>query len=328
MTPPAWLLTIRWLVWDTYRQSLMSGIFWVMLAVSGLCTLGCLSISFHDLPLKPVGETAERLPAADAARYSEKARKTSGVDFIRGEIDILFGAVRVPWGRYREDAVHFLQFILVDFVAGTLGVGLALIWTAGFLPTFLEPSAATVLLAKPVPRWSLLAGKYLGVLLFFAFQATLFVVGTWLALGVRSGLWDMTYLLCLPVLLIHFAVFFSFSVFLAVWTRSTVTCVFGSLVFWVVCFGMNFGHHEALALGQGLNPSFGWLLEGGYWFLPKPWDLLLMQREVLHADVQLPQYELLKGLSAFHLEFSLLASLAFAVVTLGLSAYEFVHTDY
>jgi hypothetical protein len=328
MTPPAWLLTIRWLIWDTYRQSRVSGVFWVMLFVSGLCTLGCLSISYHDLPLKPVGEIAERLPGAEADKYSETVRKNSGVDFIEGEMHILFGAVRVPWARYREDAVHFLQLVLVDFVAGTMGVGLALIWTAGFLPAFLKPSAATVLLAKPVPRWSLLAGKYLGVLLFFAFQATVFVVGTWLALGVRSGVWDMTYLLCLPVLVIHFAVFFSFSVFLAVWKRSTVTCVFGTLTFWALCFGMNFGRHEALALGQGLDPSFNWLLEGGYWFLPKPWDLLLMQREVLQADVQIPQYSLLKELSAFHLEWSLLASLAFAFVTLGVAAYEFGHTDY
>jgi hypothetical protein len=328
MTPPAWLLTIRWLTWDTYRQSRVSGVFWVMLAVSGLCALGCLSISYHDLPLRRVDDVSERLPASEAERYSEKARKNSGVDFIQGEIHFLFGAVRVPWARYREDAVHFLQLILVDVVAGTMGIGLALIWTAGFLPAFLEPSAATVLLAKPVPRWSLLAGKYLGVLVFFAFQATVFVAGTWLALGVRSDIWDMTYLLCLPVLLVHFAVFFTFSVFLAVWTRSTVTCIFGTLVFWVMCFGMNFGHHEALALGQGLNASFGWLLEAGYWFLPKPWDLLLMQREVLHADIQLRQYESLKGLNAFHLELSLLASLAFALVTLGLSSYEFVHTDY
>lgn len=328
MTTPVWLLTIRWLVWDTYRQSRVSGVFWVMLAVTGLCTLGCLSISYENLPTKPVGETAERLPGSEAARFTEKTRRSSGVDFIQGEIHILCGAVHVPWTRYREDAVHFLQLVLVDFVAGTLGVGLALIWTAGFLPTFLEPSSATVLLAKPVPRWSLLAGKYIGVLLFFAFQATVFIGATWLALGVRSGYWDMTYLWCLPILIVHFAVFFTFSVFLAVWTRSTVTCVFGSLVFWLLCFGMNYGHHEALALGKGMDPTFGWMLDAGYWALPKPWDLLLLQREVLHADVQIQQFETLKQTSAFHLELSLLASIAFALGILGLSSYEFVKTDY
>ena len=60
-----------------------------------------------------------------------------------------------------------------------------------------------------MPRWSLLAGKFLGVLVFVAAQNALFVGGTWLALGVRTSVWDPTYFLCIPMLLLHFAVFFS-----------------------------------------------------------------------------------------------------------------------
>ena len=41
----------------------------------------------------------------------------------------------------------------------------ALVWTAGFLPDFLQPSAASVLFAKPVPRWTVLLGKYAGVVI-------------------------------------------------------------------------------------------------------------------------------------------------------------------
>ena len=84
-----------------------------------------------------------------------------------------------------------------------------------------------MLLAKPVPRWLLLAGKFVGVLAFVALQGSLFVGGTWLALGVRTGVWDAAYFLCVPLLLLHFAVFFSFSAMLAVATRSTVACVLG-----------------------------------------------------------------------------------------------------
>ena len=71
-----------------------------------------------------------------------------------------------PVSRERSDAVHFLELLLAGGIAGTLGLLLALVWTAGFVPTFLEPSAASVLLAKPVARWQLLLGKYLGVLTF------------------------------------------------------------------------------------------------------------------------------------------------------------------
>ena len=121
------------------------------------------------------------------------------------------------------------------------GLLLALVWTAGFVPTFLEPSAASVLLAKPVARWQLLLGKYFGVLTFVGFQVVLFVVLTWLALGVRTHVWNMTYWWCIPLLLLQFAIFYSFSVLLAVITRSTVACVFGSVLFWLLAWGINYG---------------------------------------------------------------------------------------
>src|SRR5262249_56322042 len=126
---------------------------------------------------------------------------------------------------------------------------------------------AAALRAKPVPRWSLLAGKYLGVIVFVAFQALVFVGAVWLALAVRTGVWDMTCFLAVPVLLLHFAVFFSFSVLLAVTTRSTVACVFGSLLFWLGCLAMNLGRHTALTLPdlQGVAPSFAFLVDAGYW---------------------------------------------------------------
>jgi len=64
----------------------------------------------------------------------------------------------------------------------------------------------------------------------------LFVVLTWFALGLRTNVWDMTYWWCIPLLLLQFAVLYSFSVLLAVTTRSTVACVFGSLLFWLLAW--------------------------------------------------------------------------------------------
>ena len=139
--------------------------------------------------------------------------------------------------------MHFLELVLAAGVADTLGLLLTLVWTAGFLPGFLDPRAVAVLLAKPVPRWGLLLGKYVGVLAFVLVQATYFVGGTWLALALRTGIWDPRYLLSVPLLLLHFAIFFSVSLLLAVCTRSTVVCVFGSIAFWGICWAINYGRH-------------------------------------------------------------------------------------
>jgi hypothetical protein len=88
------------------------------------------------------------------------------------------------------------------------------------------------------------------VLAFVAFQRTILVGGTWLALGPRIGVWNPGYLWTIPLLVLHFGIFFSFSILLAVCTRSTIVCVVGSVVFWFLCWGMNYGRHAMVALPE------------------------------------------------------------------------------
>jgi hypothetical protein len=337
MNLPTAILTIRWMVRDTFRQSLATRLFWVMMTVSIICILLCLSVSATDsnrLPVEP-GEAPLGLPKNDplVKKLGPKAVQEAGVDVGMGsELKLGFGNFTVTTARDKRDSVRFLQVWLAGIAADTVGILLVLIWTAGFMPTFLDPNQVTVLLAKPVPRWSLLVGKYLGVLAFVGMQAGIFIFGTWLALGLKTGVFDALYLMALPLLIIHFAIFYSFSVLLAVWSRSTVVCVFGSIVFWLVCWGMNFGRH-ALDVHQvpGLSPVGKTIVEVGYWTLPKPGDMNLLLYDALQADnfsMKVPEFRKLQEMNRFHPELSILASLLFAVVILGIAGRELQHMDY
>jgi ABC-type transport system involved in multi-copper enzyme maturation permease subunit len=256
-----------------------------------------------------------------------------GVDVLGGdELSLGFGAFQLNPRRGKEDSVRFLQVWLAGLAAGTAGIFLAIIWTAGFLPTFLDPNHATVLLAKPVPRWSLLLGKTLGVLVFVFLQAVFFVGGTWLALGIVTGVFDARYLFAIPVLLLHFAVFYSFSAMLAVWTRSTVVCVFGTLLFWVLCWGMNFGRHAVVAHDPaGLSSGSRFMVEVGYWTLPKPGDLNVIFDDALESEAfagGVPEFALARSKGKINLFMSALASVLFAVAMFGVAAYEFRNAEY
>jgi hypothetical protein len=139
--------------------------------------------------------------------------------------------------------------------------------------------------------------------------------------------------LCIPLLLLHFAVFFSFSALLAVLTRSTVVCAFGSLLFWLVACGVNFGRHAALVLPGfgGPAPGGGRLLETAYWVLPKPLDFHLILTDALEAQnlfAELINPAALAGRGAWFPDASVFASLAFAALVLAVAAREFVTTDY
>jgi hypothetical protein len=372
------LLTLRWMFRDTFRQAAASGLLWLLLAVDAATILFCLSISItgkEPVPLVP-GDQPQYLNPRDRqirGKTPEQLREEGFVLTEQRQITMAFGAISTPITRTVEREVVAIQLVLAGGVADTLGILLALIWTAGFLPTFLEPGVATVLLAKPIPRWALLAGKYLGVLALLLLNAFLYVGGTWIALGLRTGVWSPLYLLCIPILLLHFAIFFSFSTFLAVATRSTIACVIGSLVFWMICWGMNCGHHAYRAgewggpavritsLVGSAGPSAGlpgtlpltalafhgnaaagaetpagsastWLLELGYWIIPKPADmsiLLLQQMEAEKTGVILPaDFQRLIKQGEFHPGLSILSSLLFTLVILALAGYEFVWLDY
>jgi hypothetical protein len=299
---------LRWLVRDTLRQALSSGVCWLMLGTTALCVLGCLTARFHP------GQGGGTGPVT--------------------RVEALFGLVGADFPADRPGAVRAVQALLASGVADTLGLLLALLWTAGFLPAFLDPASVIVLLVKPVPRWLLLLGKCLGVLVFLGAQALLFVAGTWLALGLATGAWDARYFLCLPLLLLNFTVYFSFSAMLAVTTRHTVACVFGSVAFWCLSWAANFARHALLALGeQSQLPALGGgaAVEGAYWLLPRPLDAHLVLLEALGTGGSLGRLvdlDLLIRQGAWHPVLSLACSAAVATVLLAVAAYEFLTADY
>jgi ABC-type transport system involved in multi-copper enzyme maturation permease subunit len=325
--------SIKQLIWDTFRQAWASGIFGMMLAVTAICVVLCLSLSVSgDAALHGSDEQPLFLPHSTPENIRDAARQ-EGVDTVTGQMTLAFGAISFPVARERGDSVRFLELLLSGGVAGSFGLLLALVWTAGFLPTFLEANAASVLLAKPVGRWRLLVGKYIGVLTFVGFQVVLFVVLTWLALGLRTNVWDMTYWWCIALLLLQFAALYSFSVLLAVTTRSTVACVFGSLLFWLLAWGINYGSvmTGGMEESQRLFPVALGLTKAAYWISPKPIDagLILYNALDAHQDFEKPVvFKLLESEQTFSPALPLLSSLAIAVVLLALSAYEFNTKDY
>jgi ABC-type transport system involved in multi-copper enzyme maturation permease subunit len=337
MNSPSWPTTIAWLVRDTFRQSLASGVFWLLLATSAICTVVCLSVTVEgQAQLQAPGENPEFLPRADRDAADRKKAEQEGVAVIDGKVKLGFGALSVPLARDAKSAVLNLELLFAGGVADTLGLLLTLVWTAGFLPQFLDRRHVSVLLTKPAPRWSLLAGKYIGVLSFVCLHALVFVGGTWLALGMKTGVWNLSYWWCVPLLLLHFAIFFGFSLLLAVTSRSTVVCVFGSILFWFVCWGMNYGRHT-LVLSQQLAPEvtisgpLSYVAEAGYWILPKPADFSFLLFDALDAQGYFRQQfdlQALRDAGFFSLELSVITSLAFTAYVFFASARQFARADY
>jgi ABC-type transport system involved in multi-copper enzyme maturation permease subunit len=329
MDSPAAIFTYRWLIRDTFRQALASRLFWLMLGASGVAILFCLSLSIDG--------GGPLLRPGDIELRGGDGQPLTGSNPRPGYLKVAFGAFRYPLFRDGKAEVHFLLVLLAKVVAGSFGLLLALIWTASFLPDFLRPEAASVLLAKPIPRWTLLVGKFVGVLAFVTLQAAVFFGGTWLALGLRTGFWFHGHLAGIPLFALSFACVYGFSALLAVWTRSTVISIFGAILFWGVCFGVNYARHAAAARpylegeAAAASPAGEALVDVGYWLLPKPADMALLLDSGLRAGDHFGSpraFQTVEKIGAFHPGLSLLTSLAFTVAVLAFAAQRLGRREY
>jgi ABC-type transport system involved in multi-copper enzyme maturation permease subunit len=328
MNAPAVIYAVRWLTWDTFRQALASRAFALLLGVNVLAIVFCLGAGLDDPTPKLPGDTE---------LYDRRGNPLTGPNPDPGQMTFAFGAVRLNLFRDGETSVHFLTVVLGKWIAGGGGLLLALVLTAGFIPEFLQPGNVSVLLTKPAPRWVLIAGKYGGVVLFIALQAVIFFGGTWLALGLRTGVWLPNYLLGAPVLAVHFAVVYGFAVLLGVATRSTIACVFGAVLFWLICFGVNYARHAALALPElapeapPYHAALSALLEFGYWMLPKPADLTVVLDSALGSSAHfsaLPEFAYVVENDLLDPVMSVFTSMLFAAAALALAARQLAQTDY
>ena len=93
---------------DTVRQSLASRGFWLLLGLSGLCILLCLSVGVE-------GATAVR-PPGEIELFGADRQPYTGLNAGRGVLSLGFGAVRVEQWRDAESSVHLLQILLVMIV--------------------------------------------------------------------------------------------------------------------------------------------------------------------------------------------------------------------
>lgn len=258
-----------------------------------------------------------------------RASFASGVFWLMLAVTTLTAAYGLIAGRPDDPSLHVILGGLGPLSAGIL---LALTVTAGFLPSFLDPSAALILLAKPVPRWQMFLGKFLGAGAFFTLHAALYVVATWIALGISTGRWPLAYFSALPMLLLNFSWFFSFSALLAVMTRNIAACVVGSVLFWLLCAMMNLGRHAVVAYDlEHFSTVSRFISDAGYWLLPKPIDALALMHDVLSPTplaTRVEDFARVEAHGAFRPVLALAASMLFPIATTALAAYEVETAEY
>ena len=104
MNLPTIVRTVRWMIRDTFRQSISTKLFYVMLALIGVATLLCASVRVTD-DVKPTQydwEVPALIPKAEAEKLGMDRVKNDGVRVISGELSFGFGLAGAAERHFRE----------------------------------------------------------------------------------------------------------------------------------------------------------------------------------------------------------------------------------
>lgn len=124
----------------------------------------------------------------------------------------------------------------MNLFVGVIGVFTAILVTASIMPQTFAPGAIDLLLSKPISRSLLYLTKFLGGCMFTLINGAYLIGGLWLLVGLRFGQWNDKLLLCIPVFMFLFAIYYAVSALAgAVWKNAIVSVVI-TILFWGACF--------------------------------------------------------------------------------------------
>lgn len=158
-------------------------------------------------------------------------------------------------------------------IAGLLygfGMLLAILASAGLIPTIFEPGRIELLLSKPIERWHILLGRYLGNLLVIALNIFYPVLSLWIIFGVKTGVWTAGFLWGSVLTLFMFAVYLSVILLVGVvWESAVVATMvtFGMIILSIILF--NKTTIERLLSSEWSRN----IVRGLYYLLPKVVDV-------------------------------------------------------
>jgi ABC-type transport system involved in multi-copper enzyme maturation permease subunit len=124
-----------------------------------------------------------------------------------------------------ELLIKGMQTVVIDGLAGMIGIIFCIAATAFFVPRMLEKGAADTLFSKPVSRATLLLTRYCSGLLFVGVLSIALVGGMYLGFALVSGYTDTGFLWSAITLIYLYAILHAFSVLVATITRSSVAAI-------------------------------------------------------------------------------------------------------
>jgi len=201
-----------------------------------------------------LNEGPSQLPAVELARLNrlllEAAFPREIAPSRERELVVHYYGLEVPTGAMpplrRDYLIRAAVSTISSFFLGYLGLFAGIIVTSNVIPQTFEPGAVDLLLSKPVNRMGVYLSKFLGGCLFVLLNTTLLLGGMWLMVGLRHDVWIHSLVLCIPVFLFWFMVFFSISALVGLIWRNSIVAVCVTIGVWGLCAVLSFVKNQVI----------------------------------------------------------------------------------
>lgn len=239
---------------DAFRRLRAQRMFWIALMLSGLVVASFACIGINDKGLSVLSWQLE----SDEIN----TKTTTPEDFYKGA---LFGGMGVNiWLAYAA-------------------VLLAIISTASIVPDMVSAGSISMMLSKPISRVRAFLTVYASGLLFVALQVAVFCAGSFLVLGVRGGFWDGRIFLAVPIVVCVFSYLYCVCALVGVVTRSTLTALLLTLLFWASLFVIHVTDVQLIAMRSSKEDD---LRRVEKWIADNQPQLTKMQRDIKAVETQ------------------------------------------
>jgi hypothetical protein len=140
--------------------------------------------------------------------------------------------------------------------------------TAGVIPDALEKGTVDLYLSKPIARWQLLLGKYLGSVSVIFLNILYFIGGLWLIVGLKVGVWNTHFLMSALLLTYVFAALYAVVTFFGVVSRSMAIAIIAGILYYMLIAGPLESRQTGLYLISE-NGTYRGILDGLYYVFPQ-----------------------------------------------------------
>ncbi|MBM3982658.1 MAG: hypothetical protein FJ304_20780 [Planctomycetes bacterium] len=244
--------------------------------------------------------TVTRVPETEPSYVFDVT--TTGGSAVQGwphTAKIFFGTFTLDDESPLGATLWLVEDVVINRFGGTLALLVGMIITAFFIPNMLRKGSVDLFISKPIGRAQLLVYKYIGGLTFMFLVTAFTVGGIWFVLAVRSGYWNPSFLVAIPVLTFTFAVLYAISTLVATVTRSAVAAMLLSVgfAFFMFVFGQIKANYDERRANFPDRERPAWqatVVDGGNDALPRMRELdLIIRRAVADGTLTPPMKKVL-----------------------------------